>query len=61
MVTPHVGVWIETKHSETLYTRRVTPHVGVWIETVAVTVNLPRNTVTPHVGVWIETENAVVL
>ena len=34
MVTPHVGVWIETdkeSSSEDMYL--VTPHVGVWIET----------------------------
>ena len=34
MVTPHVGVWIETyiiNNKNTLC--RVTPHVGVWIET----------------------------
>ena len=34
MVTPHVGVWIETKQEGG--NRRalgVTPHVGVWIET----------------------------
>ena len=33
-VTPHVGVWIETK-KETMrpITGNVTPHVGVWIET----------------------------
>ena len=33
-VTPHVGVWIETKKTITvLKTNKVTPHVGVWIET----------------------------
>ena len=34
IVTPYVGVWIETAmmvHSTRLY--RVTPYVGVWIET----------------------------
>ena len=34
MVTPHVGVWIETLIKETQLQRIiVTPHVGVWIET----------------------------
>ena len=34
-VTPHVGVWIETKSAtDTIYGSQVTPHVGVWIETL---------------------------
>ena len=34
MVTPHVGVWIETFHENVWsVTNGVTPHVGVWIET----------------------------
>ena len=36
MVTPFVGVWIETlllRHRQ--YQRLVTPFVGVWIETFA--------------------------
>ena len=34
MVTPHVGVWIETALNNTRLPRSlVTPHVGVWIET----------------------------
>ena len=56
MVTPHVGVWIETyvKDNMTdLYT--VTPHVGVWIETWLYYGKSKENYVTPHVGVWIET------
>ena len=33
-VTPHVGVWIETKFCiEVIGEGEVTPHVGVWIET----------------------------
>ena len=33
-VTPHVGVWIETKsYSFSTSFPLVTPHVGVWIET----------------------------
>ena len=35
VVTPHVGVWIETSPScYPLYPCAVTPHVGVWIETI---------------------------
>ena len=34
MVTPHVGVWIETKrYWDEALNAAVTPHVGVWIET----------------------------
>ena len=34
LVTPHVGVWIETNLQVTEYHLiLVTPHVGVWIET----------------------------
>ena len=34
MVTPYVGVWIETKkHLYPLAVCLVTPYVGVWIET----------------------------
>ena len=34
MVTPYVGVWIETNfYYDTLEGHRVTPYVGVWIET----------------------------
>ena len=34
IVTPHVGVWIETElHINNNYVEYVTPHVGVWIET----------------------------
>ena len=33
-VTPHVGVWIETRYWNTgIESIGVTPHVGVWIET----------------------------
>ena len=33
-VTPHAGVWIETRSHITIGNRgRVTPHAGVWIET----------------------------
>ena len=33
-VTPHVGVWIETKVQRYgIQEQEVTPHVGVWIET----------------------------
>ena len=55
-VTPHVGVWIETKRrSCTRFDRRVTPHVGVWIETRTKVAHVSEHAVTPHVGVWIET------
>ena len=34
IVTPHVGVWIETSKRMSISQRPcVTPHVGVWIET----------------------------
>ena len=34
IVTPYVGVWIETNfYYDTLEGHRVTPYVGVWIET----------------------------
>ena len=34
MVTPYVGVWIETRNRHQLIDKRkVTPYVGVWIET----------------------------
>ena len=39
IVTPFVGVWIETdKYLEQIYKSFVTPFVGVWIETVALIV-----------------------
>ena len=35
IVTPHVGVWIETTAIYWgSYLLKVTPHVGVWIETI---------------------------
>ena len=35
MVTPHVGVWIETTQKRQRNAKpTVTPHVGVWIETI---------------------------
>ena len=57
LVTPCVGVWIETEYSTfTIYEpKEVTPCVGVWIETSATFTNLTSATVTPCVGVWIET------
>ena len=34
MVTPHTGVWIETKpYIKSILEILVTPHTGVWIET----------------------------
>ena len=57
MVTPHVGVWIETPYSKEDHKEQsVTPHVGVWIETSDSTGRtIASRSVTPHVGVWIET------
>ena len=37
IVTPHVGVWIETiAWSNVKSHLEVTPHVGVWIETLLI-------------------------
>ena len=37
VVTPHVGVWIETcKHAPNSVLYSVTPHVGAWIETIII-------------------------
>ena len=56
IVTPHVGVWIETySHACFMSSSFVTPHVGVWIETNQSLYVPPLTAVTPHVGVWIET------
>ena len=55
-VTPHVGVWIETRPYCLLFrSSSVTPHVGVWIETHTPMLVALVFVVTPHVGVWIET------
>ena len=56
LVTPYVGVWIETilnliRTSGII----VTPYVGVWIETPTVQELKNLSEVTPYVGVWIET------
>ena len=56
MVTPFVGVWIETRNtSRTMPLARVTPFVGVWIETSRMIRGCSMERVTPFVGVWIET------
>ena len=58
MVTPCVGVWIETaKFCELDKKVYVTPCVGVWIETQVeiLTSKSQHVQVTPCVGVWIET------
>ena len=56
LVTPHVGVWIETSiQQQEQIPCQVTPHVGVWIETYHRLCPNIRDEVTPHVGVWIET------
>ena len=55
-VTPCVGVWIETRHCQTMSERQaVTPCVGVWIETMRFYDIGESPLVTPCVGVWIET------
>ena len=59
MVTPHAGVWIETRMTPPKARRcRVTPHAGVWIETIRMDPLRGTGRVTPHAGVWIETTNA---
>ena len=56
IVTPFVGVWIETVYPGAhLRLAGVTPFVGVWIETDAVMIVNEDVIVTPFVGVWIET------
>ena len=56
VVTPCVGVWIETLHAKkNCKVRIVTPCVGVWIETVMYDEDIDGSLVTPCVGVWIET------
>ena len=58
LVTPCVGVWIETKLRKPgmQISYKVTPCVGVWIETVDFTEAQEVTGVTPCVGVWIETQ-----
>ena len=57
LVTPFVGVWIETNEKEHRLKRQyVTPFVGVWIETVHQAKSIMTHPVTPFVGVWIETK-----
>ena len=56
MVTPYVGVWIETIKEENQFVEPVvTPYVGVWIETPTCDCFQNHSQVTPYVGVWIET------
>ena len=56
VVTPCVGVWIETHNAMIKRTPFVvTPCVGVWIETLNFAFNVVEDVVTPCVGVWIET------
>ena len=56
LVTPCVGVWIETKSNDTYkFFKWVTPCVGVWIETCNWFLACTFFIVTPCVGVWIET------
>ena len=56
IVTPYVGVWIETLcQSNVSMQPIVTPYVGVWIETIQRPKQIVYIQVTPYVGVWIET------
>ena len=56
VVTPYVGVWIETEgRGRKLVNPKVTPYVGVWIETSVIAALIAGTSVTPYVGVWIET------
>ena len=56
LVTPCVGVWIETELSDAeKQAVIVTPCVGVWIETWIDKTKHRQKSVTPCVGVWIET------
>ena len=56
LVTPFVGVWIETASGTASITgTTVTPFVGVWIETECGHPAHKDHHVTPFVGVWIET------
>ena len=56
LVTPFVGVWIETHTTDAeKAAAKVTPFVGVWIETLKENGGIFEHGVTPFVGVWIET------
>ena len=56
IVTPYVGVWIETRMwTYFAMLPHVTPYVGVWIETRTRHRSHSAYIVTPYVGVWIET------
>ena len=56
IVTPFVGVWIETfLIGYIVFGFLVTPFVGVWIETLTIGEEVISWIVTPFVGVWIET------
>ena len=56
IVTPCVGVWIETiRLGRRCRLKQVTPCVGVWIETFKYMDMTSILLVTPCVGVWIET------
>ena len=60
IVTPFVGVWIETSLNSLNALREiVTPFVGVWIETPTPILVWSVRQVTPFVGVWIETPMTV--
>ena len=60
LVTPYVGVWIETLYIASNVTAcTVTPYVGVWIETTLRHRHGQMLEVTPYVGVWIETQKKI--
>ena len=53
MVTPYVGVWIETGYAKIeIVVNAVTPYVGVWIETSMAQYSAISKMVTPCVGIY---------
>ena len=60
MVTPCVGVWIETiKHKATKYNYESHPAWVCGLKHDEILKRFPEFKVTPCVGVWIETERAL--
>ena len=54
-VTPHVGVWIETVNSVTLFRAYVSLPMWECGLKLPLAAMAELSRVTPHVGVWIET------
>ena len=55
LVTLHVSVWVEIKHSNLLFRiYDVTLHVSVWVEILIPLVRIQLVQVTLHVSVWVE-------